>query len=176
MQSGIDSLLPPGAPAGPSLEVELISAHARVSGSVHLNKYTRLSDLLNLQGAVISVFDPVILDPAGISAAANSPRLDVQLDELTLVVDRSNYIPPVDHQQAIEKKSHHMMAITDAHLIFGTFFTYPSAEPPAYLVADDPRWIPLADVTVRSLVDRKIEFRSAFAVLNRRHIVSTTTL
>jgi hypothetical protein len=175
MQSGIGSLFQPGLQTGPSLAVELVSSHARIGGSVNLGAYTRLSDLLNFHDEILTLTDGVVLNRTGIATADGSPQLDVRLDGLTIVVDHSGYVPPPD-SEAVEKRSYRLMAVTQGHVITGTFFIYPGAEAVAYLRAKEPTWVPLADVRIRSLVDRRIKFAASFAVLNRRSVVATAVI
>lgn len=176
MLSGLDSELQPVAQTSPTLELELLSAHARLSGSVNLGAYARLSDLLNFHDEVLTVTDGVVLTRAGVATADRAPQLDVRLDGLTLVIDRSNYVPPADREQTVQKEAHRMLAVTDAHVITATFFIYPGAEPVAYLRAKEPRWVPVADVHVASLIDGKIEFRVDFAVLHRKPLLAAAVL
>lgn len=176
MLSGVESSPEPELPKGPRLELELISANARISGSVNLGAYTRLSDLLSFHDDILSVTDGVVLSPTGEPTADRAPQLDIRLLELTLVIDRSNYVPPPDTELAIEKKAYRMLAVTHAHVITATFFIYPSAEAVAYLRAHEPRWIPLADVHVKSLIDPKVEIQSDFAVMHRGPVILTTVL
>jgi hypothetical protein len=76
----------------------------------------------------------------------------------------------------IEKREHRMFALTDAYVITATFFIYAGAEPVPYLRANEPRWIPISDVNVRSLVDREVEFDARFAVLHRKPLLATAVL
>jgi hypothetical protein len=175
MQSGVDSVFQAGSQAGPSLRIELVSAHGRVGGSINLGSYTRLSDLLNFHDEILAVTDAVVLNRSGIATADGAPQLDIRLDGLTIVVDHSDYVPPPD-SSAVEKKAHRMLAVTQAHVITATFFIYPSAEPDAYLRAQEPRWVPLANVRIRSVVDRRIRFQAQFAVLNRKHVIATSVI
>jgi hypothetical protein len=176
MLSGIGSPFQPGTQIGPNLEVELISAHTRLAGSVNLGAYSRLSDLLNFHDEILTVTNGVILNRSGIATADGVPQLDVRLDELTLVIDRANDAPPPESAEAIEKKAYRLLVVTDGHVLTGTFFIYPGAEPTAYLRTNEPRWIPLADVRVRSLVDRRIKYGAKFAVLHRKAIVASSVL
>jgi hypothetical protein len=176
MQSGSGSPFHPGTQVGENLEVELISDHARIGGSVNLGAYTRLSDLLSFHDEILSVTGGVILTRTGYETTDAVPQLDVHLNELTLVIDRSDYTPPPDTRQAIEKVAHRMLAVTAAHIITGTFFIYLSAEPISYLRAHEPPWIPLANVRVRSLVDRRIKYGAKFAVLYRKAVLATSVL
>lgn len=172
MQSDIGSLIQAGAQGGPSLAIELISAHARIGGSVSLGAYTRLSDLLNFHDEILTVQDGKVLDASGAATEDEAAELDIRLNHLTMVVDRSDYVPPPD-SEAIEKRPYRLVAVTQGHVMTGTFFIYPDAEPVAYLRAHEPHWVPIAEVDVRSLVDRRIKFSARFAVLNRRAVVAS---
>jgi hypothetical protein len=59
-------------------------------------------------------------------------------------------------------------------VITATFFIYAGAEAIPYLRAAEPRWIPITDVNVRSLVDRGVEFEAKFAVLHRKPLLATS--
>lgn len=172
MQSGFGSAFQPGLATGASLAIELVSSHARIGGSVNLGAYTRLSDLLNFHDEILTVKEGKVLNRTGIATADGAAELDVRLDTLTIVVDHSDYVPPPD-SEAVEKRPHRLLVVTQGHVITGTFFVYPGAEPVAYLRAQEPHWIPITDVRVRSMVDRRIKFSAAFAVLNRRSVVAT---
>jgi hypothetical protein len=176
MLPGIGTSLDSGPPKGPDLEIELFSAHARISGSVNLGAYTRLSDLLSFHDDILSLSDAVVLTQAGEPTTDRAPQFDVRLETVTLVIDKSHYKPPPDADQAIEKKAHRMLVVTEAHVITATFFIYPDAEPVSYLKAHEPRWIPMADVHITLLTDRTIEVNTDFAILHRTPIVLTTVL
>jgi hypothetical protein len=172
MQSGIGSLFQAGLQTGPSLAVELISAHVRIGGSVNLGAYTRLPDLLNFHDEILTVKDAKVLNRSGIATADGSSDLDIRLDTITIVVDHSDYVPPPD-SEVVEKRAHRMLVVTEAHVITGTFYIYPGAEATAYLRAKEPHWVPMSDVRVRSTVDRRIKVSAGFAVLNRTAVVAT---
>jgi hypothetical protein len=176
MQSGSESLFQAGAQSGPQLELELVSSNARIAGSVNLGAYARLSDLLNFHDEILTVHDAAVMTPLGIRSADGAPQLDVRLTGLTLVIDRSDYVPPPDTEQMVEKREHRMLAVTDAYVMTGTFFIYAGAEAVPYLRASEPRWIPITDVSVRSLTDREVEFDAKFAVLHRKPLLATAVL
>lgn len=176
MEPGNQSPFNPGAQGGPRIELELISSHARFAGHINLGAYSRLSDLLNFHDEILSVADGVVLTQTGERSAHEAPQLDIRLTELTLVIDRSNYVPPPDSEQMIEKREHHLLAVTDAYVITATFFIYAGAEAAPYLRASEPRWIAITDVKVRSLIDPKIEYGAEFAVLHRKPLLATSVL
>jgi hypothetical protein len=172
MQEGSESVFDAGAQSGPQLELELVSSNARIGGSINLGAYSRLSDLLNFHDEILTVEAGAVMNPLGVRSDAGLP-LDVRLAELTLVIDRSNYVPPPDAEQMVEKREHKMLAVTDAYVITATFFIYAGAEATPYLRANEPRWVPITDVNIRSLTDRNIEFEAKFAVLHRKPLLAT---
>jgi hypothetical protein len=172
MQEGSESVFDAGAQSGPQLELELVSSNARIGGSINLGAYSRLSDLLNFHDEILTVEAGAVMNPLGVRSDAGLP-LDVRLAELTLVIDRSNYFPPPDAEQMVEKREHKMLAVTDAYVITATFFIYAGAEATPYLRANEPRWVPITDVNIRSLTDRNIEFEAKFAVLHRKPLLAT---
>lgn len=176
MQSGSESIFQAGAQTGPQLEIELVSSNARILGSVNLGAYSRLSDLLNFHDEILTVTDGTVLTAIGVQSADAAPQLDVRLPELTLVIDRSNYVPPPDTDQLIEKREHRMLWITDAYIITATFFIYAGAEAVPYLRAQEPRWIPITDLSARSLVDHEVEFNAKFGVLHRKPLLASAVI
>ena len=173
MQPGSESVFQAGAQSGPQLEIELVSSNARIGGSINLGAYSRLSDLLNFHDEILTVAAGAVMNPLGVRSAGAGLPLDVRLTELTLVLDRSDYVPPPDTEQMIEKREHKMLAVTDAYVITATFFIYAGADAVPYLRANEPRWIPITDVNVRSLVDREVELEAKFAVLHRKPLLAT---
>lgn len=176
MLPGIGSPFESATQSGPVLEVELISAHARVSGTVSLGAYARLSDLLNFHDEILTVNNAVVLNRRGIATADAARQLGVHLDTLTLVIDRSNYVPPPGGPDAVQTQPIRVLAITEDHVITATMFIHPDAEPVPYLRASEPRWLPVTNVRVRSLVDRRVKFQFVFGVLHRKAVSAAAVL
>jgi len=176
MESGSPTPFEAGAQGGPTIELELIASHARFSGSVKLGAYSRVSDLLNFHDEILSVADGAVLNPLGDQSSDPVPQLDIRLSDLTLVIDRSNYVPPPDADQVVEKKSYQLLAVTDAYIITATFFIYAGAEAVPYLRAAEPRWIPVTDLKAQALLDPEVEFSAAFGVLHRKPLLATSVM
>src|SRR5206468_11649508 len=105
MQSGNETMFQAGMQSGPQLELELISSHARFSGSVNLGAYSRLSDLLNFHDDILTVTNGVVLTRSGFRSADEATQLDIRLPDLTLVIDRSGHVPPpAEGEQMVEKR------------------------------------------------------------------------
>jgi hypothetical protein len=176
MQSGSPTPFDAGAQGGPTIELELIASHARFCGSVKLGAYSRVSDLLNFHDEILTVTDGAVLNPLGDQSSDPVPQLDIRLSDLTLVIDRSNYVPPPDSDQVVEKKAYQLLAVTDAYIITATFFIYAGAEAIPYLRAAEPRWIPVTDLKAQSLIDPAVEFDAAFGVLHRKPLLATSVM
>jgi hypothetical protein len=173
MQEGSESIFQAGAQSGPKLDIELVASNARIGGSINLGSYSRLSDLLNFHDEILTVAAGAVMGPTGERSSSTGLPLDVRLSALALVIDRSDYVPPPDTDQMVEKQEHKMLAVTDAYVITANIFIYAGVEPVFYLRAAEPRWIPITDVNVRSLTDREIEFEAKFAVVQRTHLLAT---
>jgi len=166
-----------GAQAGRALEVELIGPHLRLAGTVRLGSYLRLSDLLNLHDQTLAVADAVAMDRHGTKLGEPVPSLDLRLETVSFVIDHSGYVPPTPPEELdIPKKSHRLIATTQTYVVTGTFFIYPGAEPRSYLLAYEPKWIPLTDVKARSLVEPSIELTADFAGLNRAAVTASSVV
>ena len=174
MQQGSDSIFQAGAQSGPELDIELVSSNARIGGSINLGAYSRLSDLLNFHDDILTIAAGAVMGPTGERSGSAGLPLDVRLSGLTIVLDRSDYVPPADSEQMVEKREHKMLAVTDAYVITANFFIYAGAEAIPYLRAAEPRWIPITDVNVRSLTDRDVQFEAKFAVLQRKPLLATS--
>ena len=174
MQQGSESIFQAGAQSGPQLDIELVSSNARIGGSINLGAYSRLSDLLNFHDEILTIAAGAVMGPTGERSGSAGLPLDVRLSGLTIVLDRSDYVPPADSEQMVEKREHKMLAVTDAYVITANFFIYAGAEAIPYLRASEPRWIPITDVNVRSLTDRDVQFEAKFAVLQRKPLLATS--
>jgi hypothetical protein len=66
--------------------------------------------------------------------------------------------------------------VTPGHTLTGEIYLNPEAELASFIESTYPPFIPMTDLRARSLADRRITSRYAFALLNRRHIVAATGL
>ena len=80
MLPGVDSALEGGPPKGPTLEIELFSAHARIAGSGNLGAYTRLPDLQSSHEDTPPLQHSLALSPSGAPPAHTAPTLAAPAD------------------------------------------------------------------------------------------------
>ena len=76
----------------------------------------------------------------------------------------------------VQKAVHTLIAVTPGHTLTGDVHISEGAELARYIESPEPLFIPMTDVRTRSLADRRIIARYAFALLNRRHMVAATEL
>ena len=164
-------------PAGTTVEVELVGPHLRLSGSVALGRFRRLSDVLNNSDGLVGLHNATILRRNGTPTRVTAPRIWVSPAEVTLIgeaatVDRA--APPLEFR--IPKEPRDLVFVTPGHTLTGRVHVVPGGDLSAFIESSDPAFIALTDVRTRSLADRRIIARYEFALLNRRHIVATTEL
>ena len=167
---------PQPTPAHPQ-PVELIGTNLRVGGSVDLGGFGRLSDYVSLQSASVKLHEATILNRRGMPTADRLPEMIVRLHDLALIGQRTAPRPaPVLADVRVEKDRRRILAMTAAHIVEGTVSLYPGAELMAYLQATDPPFLPLLDVRLCWLSDRRLKTHFEFALLNRAQMVAVAPL
>jgi hypothetical protein len=175
---GLTTIGLPGetAPAE-GLPLELVGQHLRLSGTVNLGYHSRLSDFVNNHEGLIKLRDVTVLRRNGDPTRVTSPSIWVNPDEVTLIGEMTD----VDENSPMateyrQKRASHLIVVTPGHTLTGAVHLNPEAVLAVFIESRDPVWIPMTDVRTRSLADRRVISRYAFAVVNRRHIVAATEL
>jgi len=169
-------LAEPGAT--PSVQrVEIIGTHLRISGGVQLQGFRRISDFFSLQTGSVTLHDVTLLNRRGMPTADELGELSIRLADVTLITQRvAPASVPASEDVQIEKEPHRILAVTIGHLVEGTVSIYPGASLMGYLQASDPPFLPLLDVRVRWLADRRLHTKYEFVLLNRSQVVAVTGL
>ena len=169
--------LPSSASLPEGLPLELVGQHLRLSGSVNLGYHNRLSDFLNHHDGLIALQDVTVLRRNGDPTRVTSPSIWVNPDEVTLIGEMTEVEEHAgDGQEFREKKVFPLIVVTPGHTLTGAVHLNEQAALSAFIESNDPVWIPMTDVRTRSLADRRVIARYAFAAVNRRHIVAATEL
>ena len=162
---------------GTSVDVELVGPHLRLSGSIALGRFRRLSDLLNNHDALIGLHNATILRRNGTPTKVTTAMIWVSPAEVTLIGEAGTGAqtdPSVELR--IPKEPHDLVFVTPGHTLTGAVHIVAGGELSSFIESNDPPFVALTDARTRSLADRRIIARYAFALLNRRHIVATTEL
>ncbi len=158
------------------LMIELVGPHLRLAGSVQLGHHRRLSDFINNHEGLMKLTDAQVLRRNGDPTRVTAASIWVSPDEVTLVGQESDPEETTDPLVLIPKRVSQLLAVTPGHTLTGEVHLNPQAVLSAFIESPSPPWIPMTDVRTRSLADRRVISRYAFALVNRRHIVATTEL
>ncbi len=159
------------------IPIELVGQHLRLSGTVNLGYHTRLTDFVNNHEGLIALKDVTVLRRNGDPTKVTSPSIWVNPEEVTLIGEMSD-IDEVEStvREKMEKHAANLIVVTPGHTLTGEVHLNPEAVLSYFIESMDPQWIPMTDVRTRSLADRRVISRYAFALVNRRHIVAATEL
>lgn len=157
--------------------IELIGSQLWVAGMVDLGRFRRVSDFVNIVQGYLVLRDVVVLTRTGEGTRLAMPELRVLPDDIAIVGQLGTDRP----QQAtgagvfIEKVPHRLVVLTRSHIIDGDVFIQRDGTVMSFVDATDPRFIPMSDVRVRWVSDRKLAARYPFALMQRSQILGVAT-
>lgn len=161
----------------PTIPIELVGPHLRLSGGLRIGAHRRLSDFVNHHLGLFELLDATVLRRNGEPTRVQTPSFWVLADEVTLIAETSDGPPPETAPELrVTKVARAIVAVTPGHTLTGNVFITEGAELATFLESPTPQFIPMTDVRTRSLADRRIVARYRFALLNRRHMVAATEL
>ena len=163
--------------------IELIGSNLWVAGMVDLGRFRRVSDFVNLVLGYMVLRDVVVLTRTGDATRLTLPELRVLPDDIAVVAQLGDdkagtpSSPSGDSSAGvfIEKRRHRLVVLTRSHIIDGDIFLHGDGSIMAFVDATDPKFIPMSDVRVRWLSDRKLAARYPFALLQRSQILGVAT-
>jgi hypothetical protein len=157
--------------------LELIGSNLWVAGTVDLGRFRRVSDFVNIVQGYLLVRDVVVLSHDGETTRLTMPELRVLPDDLAVVGQLEDDRPQAsaDSGLLIEKRRQRLVVMTRSHLIDGDVFIHGDGSIMAFVDATDPKFIPMTDVRVRWLIDRKLAARYPFALVQRSQILGVAT-
>lgn len=168
--------LTPTRSVGATVEVELVGPHLRLAARVAIGNFRRLSDFLNNHIGLIELHDATILRRNGEPTRVTTPSIWVSPMEVTIIGQHADESRGGSADFLIQKVPRGLIVVTPGHTLTGEVYITAEADLSAFVESPDPAFIPMTDVRTRSLADRRIITRYAFAMLNRRHIVAATEL
>jgi hypothetical protein len=156
--------------------IELIGSELWVAGMVDLGRFRRVSDFVNLVDGYMVIRDVVVLTRTGEATRLTLPELRVLPDDIAVVGQLTGDKP----QQAetslyIEKTAQRLVVLTRSHIIDGDVFIHGGGSIMAFVDATDPKFIPMSNVRVRWVRDRRLAARYPFALMQRSRILGVAT-
>jgi hypothetical protein len=157
--------------------IELIGTQLWVAGMINLGRFRRVSDFVNIVQGYLVIRDVVVLTRIGEATRLTLPELRVLPDDIAVVgqlaTDRAPHATGTG--VFIEKTVQRLVVLTRSHIIDGDVFIHGDGTIMSFVDATDPRFIPMSDVRVRWVADRKLAARYPFALVQRSQILGVAT-
>jgi hypothetical protein len=162
---------------GGEQHIELIGTQLWVAGSINLGRFRRVSDFVNIVQGYLVIRDVIVLTRLGEATRLTLPELRVLPDDIAVVGQLATDRPAQATGTGvfIEKVAQRLVVITRSHIIDGDVFIQRDGTIMSFVDATDPRFIPMSDVRVRWVSDRKLAARYPFALLQRSQILGVAT-
>jgi hypothetical protein len=172
------------AGAGRDEPIELVGTHLRVSGVIALGRFGRLSDLINALSGYVRVRDARLLRRNGEATSTVLPELMVDQGEISFIAQTDPRTPEAGAaigfvDQGLDgggtrRSAREFVIFTPGHMVSGRIHVFGDTDLAGFVDASDPRFIPVTDVTARSLADRRIISHYKFVLLNRTQMIAAS--
>jgi len=157
--------------------IEVLGNQLWVAGMVDLGRFRRVSDFVNIIDGYMVMRDGVLLTRTGDATRLAIPELRVLPSEIAVVGQLTDEKPQgsSDATVFVEKTAERLVVITRTLMIDGDVYIHGGGSIMAFVDATDPKFIPMSNVRVRWLADRRLAARFPFALLQRSQIVGVAT-
>jgi hypothetical protein len=163
--------------------IELVGPHLRVSGTISLLRFNRLSDLVNHSRGYVKLTEARLLRRNGEATNLVVPELMVNQDEITFIgqtVDDISTTTPTNlgemDRPLMERVPRKLVIFTPGHTLTGTISLFSETDVETFVDSPDPRFVPLVDVTARSLADRRVISHFGLVLINRTQMTAASLL
>jgi hypothetical protein len=172
--------------AGRDEEIELVGPNLRVTGSVSLGRFGRLTDLINASSGYLRVRGACLLERSGEATDLSLPELMVDQDEISFIAqthpDRpepgaaGGFVEPAFDAGVDARQAREFVMFTPAHTVTGKVYIFGQTDLAAFVDSTSPRFVPVVDVTARSLADRLVVNRYDFVLINRTQMIAAAEM
>ena len=170
------------AQVGHDEPVELVGTNLRLTGSVALGRFGRLTDLINASRGYIRVHNAQLLQRNGEPTSLILDELMVDQDEISFIAQpqaeapgpgaAGGFIEPVFGENVEARQAREFVMFTPGHTVTGKVHIFGQTDLAGFVDATDPRFVPVTEVTTRSLSDRRIVSRYDFILINRTQMIA----
>lgn len=171
-------------PAGHAQSIELVGTHLRLTGTVQLGRFGRLSDLVNASRGFVRIHDVRLLLPNGEPTDLVLPELMVDQDEISFIAQHDAPDPDPDvavgemepkyEATGVVRKPREFLMFTHGHTVSGKVHIFGQTDVAGFVDATDPHFVPVTDVTTRSLADDGIVSIYKFVLINRSQMIAAS--
>ena len=163
---------------GARAQIELVGPHLRVGGTIDIGRFARLSDRINHSRGYIRIQDARLLKRNGDATPLVVRELYVNQDEVTFIAlaRTADEEPHADDaggdRPLIEKQPRRYLVFTPGHVISGLAHVYRDMTVEGFAETNDPRFIPMTNVSARSLADRRVISHFDLLLVNRTQMTA----
>jgi hypothetical protein len=171
-----------GAEVGRTENVELVGPHLRLSGTIDLGRFARLTDKVNHTRGFVRIHDARLLRRNGDPTSLIVPVLMVNQDEITFIgqgehvlADEPSETPDelmAGDRPLLEKSARRFVVFTPGHAISGNIHVHQEMTIENFVEATDTRFVGMTAVSARSLADRRVISHFEFLLVNRTQMTA----
>ena len=163
--------------------IELVGPHLRVSGKISLLRFSHLSDLINHSRGYVRLTEARLLRRNGEPTNLIVAELMVNQDEITFIGQLEEDISTAPagltdgmDRPLMTKSARQLVIFTQGHTLTGTVFLFSETDVASFVDTPDPRFVPMVNVTARSLADRRVISHFALLLINRTQMTAASLL
>ena len=171
---------------GSQESIELVGTNLRIKGAVSLGRFGRLTDLINASSGYVRVRDAQLLQRNGEPTDLVLSELMVDQDEISFIAQtqaeppsrarRTGFIEPAFGDNVEARQAREFVMFTPGHTVTGKVHVFGQTDLAGFVDSTDPRFVPVDDVTTRSLADRRIVSRYDFILINRTQMIAAAEI
>jgi hypothetical protein len=162
--------------------IELVGTHLRLTGLIGLGRFGRLTDLINASSGYIRIRDARLLRRSGEPTTLVLPEIMVDQDEISFIAQTESHVVAGAGAQfdsgfgepAIERTAREFVLFTPGHTVTGRVHVFGQTDLAGFVDSTDPRFVPVVDVTTRSLADQRIVSHYQFLLINRTQLIAAS--
>lgn len=172
--------------AGREEPIELVGTHLRLTGQIFLGRFARLSDLINSSSGYVRVHNARLLRRNGDPTNLVLPELMVDQDEISFIAQAEAPTPESGSAGGFlessfggdieTRKAREFVMFTPGHTVTGKVHVFGQTDLAGFVDSTDPRFVPVTEVTTRSLADRRIISHYDFIVINRTQMIAASEI
>ena len=159
--------------------IELVGTHLRLTGTVSLGRFNRLTDMVNANAGYLRVRDARLLSRNGEPTSLVLTEIMVDQDEISFIAQRevqaasgTGGFDPGFSEPGLERTARPFVMFTPGHTLSGRVHLFGQTDLAAFVDSSDPRFVPVIEVSTRSLADRRIVGHYPFVLINRTQMIA----
>jgi hypothetical protein len=173
-------------PKGRDETIELVGTHLRLTGHISLGRFQRLTDLINASSGYVRVHQAQLLRRNGDPTSLLLQELMVDQDEISFIAQTgaqppepgsgSGYVDQGVGGSPANRQTREFVLFTPGHTVTGTVYIFGETDLAGFVDSSHPRFVPMIDVTTRSLADRRIISHYPFILINRTQMIAASEI